>query len=82
MRKIVRAIPHDDTGLSREEEEEEEEEETWERATCARHLISSVGADTTKVARPPAAPASQILERDWDGAEGVESGSSRVRLRL
>lgn len=53
-----------------------------EQATCARHFMSSVGAETMNVARPPAAPASQILERFWEGEEGVEAESRRDRVRL
>lgn len=30
----------------------------------ARHFTSSVGVDTTQVARPPIAPAIQVVQRD------------------
>lgn len=48
-------------------------------ATWVRHFISSVGADTRKVARPPTAPAAQIFVREvcWSGAV-----PRRVRVRL
>jgi hypothetical protein len=47
--------------------------------TCARHFISSVGADTTKEANPPVAPASQTFANEF-GAEGESERSVRVRL--
>ena len=32
-------------------------------SSCARHLMNSVGEDIVQLASPPAAPASQILDR-------------------
>jgi len=48
--------------------------ETW-----ARHFTSSVGALTTKDARPPVAPARKILEK-FVGDEGFSWSRQRVRL--
>jgi hypothetical protein len=59
------------------------------RLSWARHLISSVGAETTNVARPPSAPAVQIAYQVGGG--GDRAGSEefcrdpvvrRVRVRL
>jgi hypothetical protein len=47
--------------------------------TCARHLMSSVGVDTIKDARPPVAPASHTFAKDVGEPGGSES-SVRVRL--
>jgi hypothetical protein len=47
--------------------------------TCARHFMSSVGADTTNEARPPVAPASQTLEKD---VGEVEESERRAKVRL
>lgn len=48
-------------------------------ATCARHFMSSVGADTTNDASPPVAPASHIFEKDV-GEAGESERSVSVRL--
>jgi hypothetical protein len=42
----------------------EEDEASEVEATCVRHFMSSVGAETMNVARPPTAPAAQIFGRD------------------
>jgi hypothetical protein len=47
--------------------------------TWARHLMSSVGADTTNEAKPPVAPASQTLASE---AGAVGESERRVRVRL
>ena len=59
---------------------------------CARHLTSSVGAETTKVARPAIAPAVQILdpvrriedgdEEEGDGESGFWPMSVMQRLKV
>lgn len=73
VRKMVRAILR----LVLWEEVEEEEGEAW-----ARHFTSSVGVLTTHVARPPTAPASQVVHRFGGGEEegGMPDRRSVVRL--
>ncbi|KAI9818016.1 MAG: hypothetical protein M1826_001449 [Phylliscum demangeonii] len=44
------------------------------KANCARHLTSSVGAEITHVAKPPAAPANQIFE----AVAGLEGSSFKM----
>jgi hypothetical protein len=47
--------------------------------TCARHFMSSVGADTTNDANPPVAPAMKTFENDV-GDVGESDRSASVRL--
>lgn len=56
-------VPEEVKGV--EEKVPEEEVDAGEAGICswARHLTSSVGVETTQVARPPTAPASQVVSR-------------------
>lgn len=54
-------------------------EDSLSRLTCARHLITSVGAETTNVARPAKAPDIHVLPNE-DGLEG--SWAKRYMDRL
>ena len=51
------------------------EDEIW-----ARHFTSSVGVLTTQVARPPIAPASQVVQRLGGAPVVLEFRSAEVRL--
>ena len=67
VRRICLVMPQLDAAF--------EEVEIW-----ARHLISSVGVLTTQVARPPIAPASQVVQRLGGAPVVLEFRSAEVRL--